>query len=963
MGYRYAMDKYRANDIVNEVNLRNRDTWNMYQTKDLPDELAEWADHTQTGFPIGVYPRSNVIFDVQVDDVPSRVCKQVLNMNLVGPLFIWTPNGEGKTIYNGTNANEVCGEEDTTSSMVFTTTLESYGNTEGLRGDLTDERGQPMRYCVEDEDCRSCERCGEAYTCESVCSDDQPICMQKEGNAAKCVECELTSDCSIGQICDDTTYTCQPIQVECPEGTFRSKNGACVPCNEPTNIIISPEKFTAPGIEDELTGEEMCNACATATTNKSNRNLEIDKEGTMYCSYTCTTGVSFQRNSVDSNGQRCRNCYSEERASVAIANAWFYDYLIEQSKAKQCLACENHFWIADAYANKTFCLTDKQCGEGQFKFWWRSGDFECANCKIKPPFYPDSQYIFNSSNKEIWDNLKESCLSCNKGASSPITWWAELPGNAKAGHCYPVCAGIDEAVCTDYNDPNCKRQFQGGDGTCYPCNYNRTVGIGGQSRLIDLCKKCGRDTADNAKFCVYKQTCKPVGELFTVSYDCQACPTESRVAYIPPTDKDLCISRCKKKNGVYSLDEDAVVTTALPEVMPKHHANRCMALCKKGTFMTQRGCIPCGAHASSGNFNLWIKDFPCDEACAGLGKDKEMFVYGPRDGYSWAYCLPKKGCPDLADGTKQIFAGAGTCTPCSQNQNIHDALVIDGVNSCQTCGNRIISGRECFKAEPGKYMICNSVANVPDYLNDDIKNRAKDYKEGKYDGKKTRYQTPSSPGKFLNTSTGECISCDANESVPSTLAECLTCGNRRYETGKCIYGLCAEKEAFLNNNGSCTSCTSSVVRTQILDTDASTRLCNGCADKRVMTTIDKTYCVADCAPGQWQDLNGTCRTDTGGAEIGTDEASRALCRNVGHIAYSKSDADKKIHWYCSQKPQANKFINISGGNANCSAERTEIPNTQDAKNLCLGEYGDGLGCVSVERFVKTDEDGRVYCVK
>ncbi len=27
MGYRYAMDKYRANDIIYEVNLRNRDTW------------------------------------------------------------------------------------------------------------------------------------------------------------------------------------------------------------------------------------------------------------------------------------------------------------------------------------------------------------------------------------------------------------------------------------------------------------------------------------------------------------------------------------------------------------------------------------------------------------------------------------------------------------------------------------------------------------------------------------------------------------------------------------------------------------------------------------------------------------------------------------------------------------------------------------------------------------------------
>ncbi|MBQ8557453.1 MAG: hypothetical protein IJ440_01510, partial [Alphaproteobacteria bacterium] len=36
MGYRFAMDKYRANDIINEVNMRNRDTWHHYQNKDLP---------------------------------------------------------------------------------------------------------------------------------------------------------------------------------------------------------------------------------------------------------------------------------------------------------------------------------------------------------------------------------------------------------------------------------------------------------------------------------------------------------------------------------------------------------------------------------------------------------------------------------------------------------------------------------------------------------------------------------------------------------------------------------------------------------------------------------------------------------------------------------------------------------------------------------------------------------------
>ena len=46
MVYRYAMDKYRANDIIYEVNLRNRDTWHKYQLKGLPENNASLLKKT-----------------------------------------------------------------------------------------------------------------------------------------------------------------------------------------------------------------------------------------------------------------------------------------------------------------------------------------------------------------------------------------------------------------------------------------------------------------------------------------------------------------------------------------------------------------------------------------------------------------------------------------------------------------------------------------------------------------------------------------------------------------------------------------------------------------------------------------------------------------------------------------------------------------------------------------------------
>ena len=235
-GYRYAMEKHRANDIVNEVNLRTRDTWNMYQTKDLPDEeeITEWADMTQTGFPIGVYPRSEILFDVEVENVPNGVCKKVLNMDIQGPLFIWVPRGEERLIYNGDNP-EICGEDgDESVNMVFTTSLESFGGEQGLRENPLGPDGRPFRYCMSDDDCRSCELCDiSEYVCKSNCPDATPICHSTN---EVCVGCESNSDCQNNNICNEENWTCEVVPTRCEDGYFRSKNGACIKCDYPANM-------------------------------------------------------------------------------------------------------------------------------------------------------------------------------------------------------------------------------------------------------------------------------------------------------------------------------------------------------------------------------------------------------------------------------------------------------------------------------------------------------------------------------------------------------------------------------------------------------------------------------------------------------------------------------------------------------------------------------------------------------
>ncbi len=90
MGYRYAMEKYRSNDIVYEVNLRATDVWHRYQEMPLPypnedaeTDFPEYPTVTGTGFPIYMESKPDVAVKIYVEEVSPRICRQVLNMPLI----------------------------------------------------------------------------------------------------------------------------------------------------------------------------------------------------------------------------------------------------------------------------------------------------------------------------------------------------------------------------------------------------------------------------------------------------------------------------------------------------------------------------------------------------------------------------------------------------------------------------------------------------------------------------------------------------------------------------------------------------------------------------------------------------------------------------------------------------------------------------------------------------------------
>ncbi len=901
-GYRYAMDKYRSNDIIYEVNLRNRDTWHKYQLDGLPeneDRLNEWAEYTSTGFPIGVYLRSTDMFDVQVDDVPSRVCLNVLNTNLEGPLLIWVPTGENeKQLFDGTNAEELCqyGEEDAENvSIVFTTSLSQYGAE--LGNEAVDENGRPVRYCLDDGDCTgTCERCGSDYKCESTCPDATPICSATQG---KCVRCEVNDDCPINQICNEATNECEEIPEACAENEFRSRNGACIPCSHPSNVIINgDEVFGA----DKATGAELCANCANEGTA---RKLETAGD-TTYCSYTCTKGISVQ----GQDGQ-CHPCVNPD----GTPNTEVFEIDGGTEAKEQCLACGDREWVQ---MGKMWCSPLK-CESNQFIGKEYDGHIgggteyppiciDCSSSRVISYLGIAGANADSFSGPTNKDTLVQLCNNC--------------PNRQELNsYCVKKCEQPDEnseesTICkTDPGNEKCKRKWQNGYGACLSCNQNGNSSLIFANRisstLADLCEKCGRQVTPDGN-CAPKQNLCSEGQIMDVSGNCISCTSASSAITILSDEESGCTACNKDGQEIRWVISYTNGNTNLPIV-------QCMKKCNENQFQGTNGvCYDCSDSSSP-----YAEGEQLQSLCLSCSKPNERTLFNNQ-----------RRCGKKVCATNEFQDTYGVCLSCNNTES-GDLRGIDSEKAllCEACGNRIKLGF-CALINPGVSGVCNSLEN----------------------GAHENY--PDGDGKYFRDNTGYCRRCDDPKTyTPSSIAQCKSCGNRRNDGG-CALGLCTDGTTFLNVNNQCISCTTSS-RTEIDNITTSRSSCTECDNKRVMTAEDtsgatKAYCVNDCF-GQLQNVNGQCGGSSwSNFEIGSDETSKSMCRNYERVVYSKANGDQ-TRWYCSSAPRDGYFININGGLSSCTSGSTEIPDSNDARNLCLD-------CSGAKRTV-IEKDGRFYCEK
>ena len=162
-GYRYAMDKSRANETMDELNKRAV----VYATQVLNNEIrsgetlsnGEFGDKTALGYDIeankSYYPDE---FEVTLSNYPSEVCRDILKNYMIPYQIIVS----GK-VYDPTSDNyTICGEDGEGAPetlFVYTADL-NQEKEEGLEISGTDAVG----FCTPKEEFSSY---GQCYPCDS----------------------------------------------------------------------------------------------------------------------------------------------------------------------------------------------------------------------------------------------------------------------------------------------------------------------------------------------------------------------------------------------------------------------------------------------------------------------------------------------------------------------------------------------------------------------------------------------------------------------------------------------------------------------------------------------------------------------------------------------------------------------------------------------------------------------------
>ena len=258
-GYSYGMDKWRANEVINDVNMRMIDiAGQVFRNQSEIAIPEDWDIKGRSGYIIDVFQNTDSEPSIMVEKVPTSVCKMILqNSADTQDIYVGVLNGDqvDGNWYLGDNEH-IC--EGSDKEMLFAMSPEILAGFNPDSEDYVEPEGTATivmtdKECYSNADCRpdkpfcdngTCVECtqdehcptdlpycdtyyGQCVACleNSHCGGETPVCNTHQGT---CVACVSNSDCEGKAIplCDTNRGIC-----DCPEGTkYDSNKNKCIEC-------------------------------------------------------------------------------------------------------------------------------------------------------------------------------------------------------------------------------------------------------------------------------------------------------------------------------------------------------------------------------------------------------------------------------------------------------------------------------------------------------------------------------------------------------------------------------------------------------------------------------------------------------------------------------------------------------------------------------------------------------------
>ena len=212
-GYRYAVDKMNANEIINELKKRAI-TVSQQRVLGQGINLSEYGDRalikgTYSVSPISDYDGNASQFALEVAGVPERVCDMIIDSDWALPTAMAVNGGS-------------CVDGGNIMTFAFNNTLESGDVGNGGNNDPTDTPTQQCgenEYLLADGTCKEDTKCtdpnqfwnGDTHSCTSCPTEGNPVRnngSDMEDSCAKCAGAQQSAQDTYCVYCPSTRVAC-----------------------------------------------------------------------------------------------------------------------------------------------------------------------------------------------------------------------------------------------------------------------------------------------------------------------------------------------------------------------------------------------------------------------------------------------------------------------------------------------------------------------------------------------------------------------------------------------------------------------------------------------------------------------------------------------------------------------------------------------------------------------------------